>query len=154
MSDDVPTPAGGDTHGAVPAPGRERGVDADPIVDWARTGRRVRTTGIAVAVAVVLAWVLAGLLGDGLRLADLGDWVGLGLGVMVVVEVVVVGGAAVRAERRAAQRGERLGSRDVGLLPPLVRRRRRGPAGPGGGVDGSATADAGAGEEHGGDRGA
>lgn len=90
----------------------------DGIVDWHRTARRVRRVGAAVVVLVVAAWVVAGLAGDGLRLADLGDWVGLGLGIMVVTEVVVVGGAAVRAERRAAVRGERLGSRDVGLLPP------------------------------------
>lgn len=108
------------------------------IVDWARTGRRIRVSAVAVATLVVVAWLVTGLLGDGLRLADLGDWVGLGLGVMVLVELVVVGGAAVRAERRAAVRGERLGSEDVGLLPPRPRvprstepdRPADGPAGP------------------------
>lgn len=103
-------------------PVRADRLDGDGrIVDWERTGRRVRTSAVVIAVLVVLAWVVAGLAGDGIRLADLGGWVGLGLGVMVVTEVVVVGGAAVRAERRAAVRGERLGSEDVGLLPPRPR---------------------------------
>lgn len=92
------------------------------LVDWARTGRRVRATAAVVAVLVVVGWLVAGLLGDGVRLADLGDWTGLGLGIVVVSEVVVVGRAAVRAERRAAVRGERLGSEDIGLLPPRLPR--------------------------------
>ncbi len=98
------------------------------LVDWRTTGRRVRLTAATVGVLVLLGWLVAGLLGDGLALGDLGDWVGLGLGVVVVGEVVVVGSAAVRAERRAAVRGERLAGSDVGLLPPRIRRRR--PAGP------------------------
>lgn len=99
----------------------EHGAE-DGIVDWTRTGRRVRTTAAVVAVVVVVAWLVTGLVGDGIRLADLGDWVGLGLGVVVVGEVLVVGTAAVRAERRAAVRGERLGSDDIGLLPPRIPR--------------------------------
>lgn len=105
------------------------GTGPGGLVDWRATGRRVRLTAAAVAVLVVLAWLVAGLLGDGVALADLGDWIGLGLGVVVLGEVVVVGGAAVRAERRAAVRGERLSGSDVGLLPPRIRgRTSAGPA--------------------------
>ena len=107
-----------DQPGAGGRVGDDLVVGEGRIVDWERTGRRVRTSAAVIAALVVVVWLVAGVVGDGIRFADLGDWLGLGLGVMVVTEVVVVGGAAVRAERRAAVRGERLGSEDVGLLPP------------------------------------
>jgi hypothetical protein len=40
------------------------------------------------------------------------------------VEFVVVGGSALRGMLRAGERGERLASGDVMLLPPQVRRKR------------------------------
>ncbi len=99
------------------------GLEDEPqgIMDWNGTARRIRRIGVVVVVGVLVGWLTSGLLGDGLRLGALGDWVGLGLGVIVLSEIVVVGTAAVRAERRAAVRGERLSSGDVGLLPPRIR---------------------------------
>lgn len=91
------------------------------LVDWGRTGRRMRASAIVLGVLVVVAWVVLALLGDGFSLRTLGGLVGLGLAVMFVVELVVVGGAALRGMLRAGERGERLSSQGVGLLPPRIR---------------------------------
>lgn len=91
------------------------------LVDWGRTGRRVRAVATVLGVGALVAWVLLSLLGDGFDLRTLGGLVGLALGVLFVAEVVVVGGAAVRGMLRAGERGERLASQGVGLLPPRIR---------------------------------
>ncbi len=91
------------------------------IVDWERTGRRVRRSALVIGVLVLVVWLVTGLTGEGLTLAGLGGWVGFGLGAMVFAELIVVGTAAMQAERRAARQGERLSRPDVGLLPPRVR---------------------------------
>lgn len=97
---------------------------ADPgavgLVDWGRTGRRVRTSVLVLGGAVLVAWVVVSLLGDGFDARTLGGLVGLALAVLFVVELVVVGGAAVGGLLRAGERGERLASRGVGLLPPRL----------------------------------
>ena len=107
------------THGA-PSPQE----DEVHLVDWRRTALRVRRSVLVLGALVVLGWLVTGLLGDGLRLGALGGWVGLGMAVLFVVEVVVVGGAAVRGMLRAGAEGERLAGSDVGLLPTRWRRRR------------------------------
>ncbi len=97
-----------------------------PIVDWRRTAHRLRRVLVVIAAVVVAVWVGLGIAGDGFGLARLAELAGLGLLVAFVGEVVVVGGSAVRGMLTAGERGERLASADVSLLPPQLTRRRRG----------------------------
>lgn len=90
------------------------------LVDWGRTGRRVRASVLVLTALVLLAWVVVSLAGDGFDLATLGGLVGLAFIVLFVVELVVVGGAALRGMLRAGERGERLSSEGVGLFPPRM----------------------------------
>jgi hypothetical protein len=103
--------------------------DGSSIVDWTRTIRRLRRTlfglfGVVVAAFAVLSAARGRI--DPLLLAEL---VGLALLVAFAVEVVVVGGAAFKGMLAAGERGERLASQDVGLLPPQILRRARGQSG-------------------------
>jgi len=103
--------------------------DSSGIVDWARTARRLRRTlfgllGLVAGSFVVLSAADGRL--DPLLLAEL---IGLALLVAFAIEVVVVGGAALRGMLAAGERGERLASQDVGLLPPQILRRARGQVG-------------------------
>ena len=91
------------------------------LVDWGRTGRRVRTSVLVLTAVVLGLWTVLSLLGGGFELRTLGGLVGLALALLFLVELVVVGGAALRGMLRAGERGERLSSGDVGLLPPRVR---------------------------------
>lgn len=91
------------------------------LVDWGRTGRRVRTSVAVLTGGVLVAWVVLSLAGGGFDAGTLGGLVGLAVTALFVVEVVVVGGAALRGMLRAGERGERLSSRGVGLLPPRIR---------------------------------
>ena len=52
---------------------------------------------------------------------------GLALALLFVAEVVIVGGSALRGMLAAGERGDRLASSDVSLLPPQLTRRRRDP---------------------------
>lgn len=90
------------------------------LVDWRRTGTRMRSSVLVLGALVMTAWVVLGLVGDGFDLGTLGGLLGLALAVLFVVELVVVGGAALRGMLRAGERGERLASRGVGLLPPRM----------------------------------
>lgn len=107
--------------GHVEAPG-------DPfvgrLVDYRATARRMRKSAAVLFLAALGAWLITGL-GDGLTATGLAGWVGLALGGMFVVEVVVVGGSALRGMLRAGESGERLAAGDVGILPPQLRRRLR-----------------------------
>lgn len=101
------------------------------LVDHARIARRLRRWLALLVLATLVAWLVGGLLGDGPTLRDLAGLGGVALLLALLVEVVVVGGAAVAAALRAGERGDRLASDDVTLLPPQVRgrlRRGRGPA--------------------------
>lgn len=114
--------SGADAPRAHRSPVRGAGAAADDpgavgLVDWGRTGRRVRTSVLVLAGAVLVAWVAVSLLGDGFDAGTLGGLVGLAMALLFVVELVVVGGAALRGMLRAGERGERLASRGVGLLP-------------------------------------
>lgn len=93
-----------------------------PLLDWARVGRRIGWSAAALGTLAVVAWLVVGLASGGPSLGELGGYLGLAAGGLFVAEVVVVGGAAVRALLRAGERGERLAQRDVGLLPPQVTR--------------------------------
>lgn len=90
------------------------------LVDWARTGRRVRASVLVLTALVLTAWVLLALSGGGFDLGTLGGLVGLAFVALFVVELVVVGGAALRGMLRAGERGERLSSQGVGLFPPRM----------------------------------
>lgn len=93
-----------------------------PLLDWARIGRRVGWSAAALGAVAVLAWLVIGVSTGGPDLGDLGGYLGLALAGMFVVELVVVGGAAVGALLRAGERGDRLAQGDVGLLPPQLSR--------------------------------
>lgn len=136
---DPALPEAGPPEAGLPDPGLPDGELPDvevedpvaapgpPIVDWGRTGRRIRRIALVLGGLVLTVWVVAGFVRDaGFELRLLGELVGLALLVAFVAEVVVVGGAAVVGMLRAGERGERLAGSDVSLLPPQLRRRRRG----------------------------
>lgn len=100
------------------------GPTLPPVVDYAATWHRIRRSLLAVGALVVVGWALLGLLGDGWSLRTLAELVGLGLLAAFVIEVVVVGGSALRGLLAAGERGDRLASGDVSLLPPQLGRRR------------------------------
>lgn len=99
----------------------------EPLIDWARLGRRVGITAAVLGGLSVVLWLVTGVAGDGVRLSGLFAWIGGALLAMFVAEVVIVGGSAVRAMLRAGERGERLARGDVGMLPPQLTGRRAGP---------------------------
>jgi hypothetical protein len=99
-----------------PAPG---------IVDWHRTGRRLRRQAVVIVGLVAVAWLVLGVAGGGLTLRSLAELFGLGVLVAIAGEVLIVGGAALRGMLDAGERGHRLSSSDVSLLPPQVTRRLR-----------------------------
>jgi hypothetical protein len=98
---------------------------APRVVDWPRTVRRLRRSLLVIGVLVLAAWVGLGLAQGALSLRLLAELTGLGLLASFLVEVVVVGGGAVRGLLAAGERGERLAGGDVSLLPPQLTRRRR-----------------------------
>ena len=100
------------------------------LVDHARLGRRLRRWLGLLVVATLVAWLVGGVLGDGPTLRDLAGLAGVAVLLALLVEVFIVGGAAVAAALRAGERGERLAAPDVSLVPPQVAarlRRRRAP---------------------------
>lgn len=113
---------------AGPAATPDRGVlppPADPpIVDFSRAARRVRRSALVLGSLALAGWLVTGLVAGGPVVSDLGAWGGLALFGMFLVEVVVVGGSALRGMVNAGDRGERLAGGDVGLLPPQMTRRR------------------------------
>lgn len=94
------------------------------LLDHARIGRRIRRWLAFLSVATLAAWLIGGIVGGGPTLQGLAGLVGVALLLAVLVEIVVVGGAAVGAALRAGAQGERLAAPDVALLPPQLRRRR------------------------------
>lgn len=80
----------------------------------------MRASVLVLGVGVLVTWTVLALLGDGFDVRTLGGLLGLAAAVLFVVELVVVGGAALRGMLRAGGRGERLASRGVGLLPPRM----------------------------------
>lgn len=100
--------------------------DERPLIDWARTGRRLRRVAAFLTILVVVAWVVIGFAGaSGFQLRLLGELAGLGLLVAIAAEVVIVGSVALAGMLRAGERGERLAGSDVSLLPPQLRRGQR-----------------------------
>ncbi|MFT5222260.1 MAG: hypothetical protein ACI867_000559 [Glaciecola sp.] len=93
----------------------------DSVVDFSRLGRRLGRTAAVLGALVVVGWV-ASIAVNGADLGLLMNLFGLGLGLMFVAEVVIVGGSALRGMLRAGQRGDRLASSGVGILPPQLSR--------------------------------
>lgn len=106
------------------------------LIDWTRTARRLRRVLTGLALLVLATFVLLSVVRGEASSALLAELVGLALLVAFAIEVVVVGGSALRGLLTAGERGERLASADVGLLPPQVLRRAQGR--PGCGPDGCA----------------
>jgi hypothetical protein len=96
------------------------------LIDHARLGRRLRRWLALLVVATLVAWLVGGVLGDGPTLRGLAGLAGVAVLLALLVEVFIVGGAAVAAALRAGERGERLASADVSLVPPQVAARLRG----------------------------
>jgi hypothetical protein len=100
------------------------------LIDHARLASRLRRWLVLLLAATLLAWLIGGALDGGPTLQGLAGLFGVALLLALLVEVLVVGGAAVGAALRAGERGERLASSDVSLIPPQVAarlRRRRAP---------------------------
>lgn len=105
-------------------PGTAAPAEAHGIVDFRRTARRLRLGVAVVALSVVSVWgVLAAT--SGASPWVLAELAGLGLLILFVLEVVVVGGAALRGLLAAGDRGDRLAAGDVSLVPPQLTRRAR-----------------------------
>lgn len=98
------------------------------LIAWAATARRLRRIALVLAAVIVATFVLLSAQRGEVAWSLLGELLGLGLLTAFMIEVVVVGGTAFRAMLTAGERGERLASEDVGLLPPQVLRRARGQA--------------------------
>ncbi len=96
------------------------------ILDWSGTARRLRRIALVLAAVLGLTFIVLSAQRGEVAWSLLGELLGIGLLVTFVIEVVVVGGTAFRAMLTAGERGERLASQDVGLLPPQVLRRARG----------------------------
>lgn len=110
-----------------------------PIVDLSRTARRLRLSFTLLGTVVVAVFAVASLTGGTAAWALLAELVGLALLTAFVVEVVVVGGSALKGMLAAGARGERLARDDVSLIPPQLLRRARGE--PGCGPAGCAVVD-------------
>lgn len=96
------------------------------LVDYPRIARRLRRSLILLGTATIVLWLIGGALDGGLALQGLTELAGVAVLLALLLEVFVVGGAAVGGALRAGGRGERLASDDVALVPPQLRRRRRG----------------------------
>jgi hypothetical protein len=94
------------------------------LIDHGRIARRLRRWLVLLLVATTGAWLLGGLLGDGPTLKGFAELLGVAVLLALLVEVLVVGGAAVGALLRAGARGDRLSSSDVSLVPPQMMRGR------------------------------
>ena len=117
-------PAGASAPSAAPEPPPETA----PLIDWGRTGRRLRRVVLVLTVVVIVGWIAIGTTSDaGFRLRVLGELTGLALLVAIAAEILIVGSVALAGMLRAGERGDRLAGSDVSLLPPQVRRGRRDP---------------------------
>lgn len=101
-------------------------ADGGGLIDWTRTALRLRRILLALGAVVLVVFVVLSIAEGAFRPSRLGELVGFALLLAFGIEVVVVGGSALRGMLTAGERGERLASADVGLLPPQVIRRARG----------------------------
>jgi hypothetical protein len=110
---------------ACPPHGPDQPDPPHGLVDWHRTGRRLRRQAVVILALVVVAWLVLGLRTGGPTGRTLAELSGLGVLLAVASELVIVGGAAVKGLLVAGDRGDRLAAADVSLLPPQVSRRLR-----------------------------
>jgi hypothetical protein len=103
------------------------------LVDYGRTARRLRRSLVLLSLATLVLWLIGGAVRGGLTLRALIELSGVALLLALLVEFLIVGGAALGGALRAGGRGERLASADVRLVPPQLHgrfeafSRRRGP---------------------------
>lgn len=95
-----------------------------PLLDFRPLAVRLQAVAGVLAVATLVAIVVDGLR-NGLSFAIMGRWIGLFVAVVLVVAAVSVAVHALAGLGAAGRRGERLGSDDVRMAPPVPRRRRR-----------------------------
>jgi hypothetical protein len=122
---DRPTPAASEAVGRGEPADAVDGDEDHHLVDWARTGRRLRRQAVILGTLVLVAWVVVAVRDGGLSGRTLAELVGVGVLLAIAAEIVIVGGAALRGMLAAGERGERLAQQDVSLLPPQVTRRLR-----------------------------
>lgn len=94
----------------------------EPIVPFADTARRMRRFGIVLLCFLSVTVLARGVAAGNLTVSLVGESVGIALLVALAGEVIIVGTAAVRGARSAAQSGQRLSRTDVALIPPQVGR--------------------------------
>lgn len=92
-------------------------------MDWRRIRRRLPRVGLLATATTVLGVAVSWGLMGGLSVTAGWLWVGIGALLLIVGAVLVVSVSAMRGMLRAGDRGERLASGDVGVLPPQVRGR-------------------------------
>lgn len=126
MSDPAPDPTPEPRHDEQRAqrPDDQR-AERPPVVDFHATARRLRWILGVIGSAVVALFVVRGIVDGAFEPRLLAELLGIGVLLAFAVEVVVVGGAALRGMLTAGERGDRLASDDVALLPPQLRRGRR-----------------------------
>ncbi len=92
------------------------GADGSRLVDFRAVPARLPR-----AIGVLAGFAFAGVVVDGLvrglTFATMGLWLGIFLLAAVLTTAAMVAMSAIGAADRAGQRGERLGSPDVGLTP-------------------------------------
>ncbi|HKJ56929.1 MAG TPA: hypothetical protein VJ978_13180 [Nitriliruptoraceae bacterium] len=91
------------------------------LVDWGLAGRRLALSAVVLLAVALGAWIVTSLVVGAWRPGVLGNFVGLALVGVFLVEIWVVGGSALRGMLRAGEAGHRLAGSDVGLLPPQLR---------------------------------
>jgi hypothetical protein len=122
--DRVPTSSGPDATPHRPPGSHERHERPD-LVDWHRTGRRLRRQAVFILILVVVTWLVLGLRAGGPTVRTFAELFGVGVLLAIASEIVIVGGAALKGLLVAGDRGDRLAGADVSLLPPQVSRRLR-----------------------------
>ncbi len=110
------------TGGGAAAPGADDAAVAPALVDWGLAGRRLIWSGAVLLALAVGAWIVTSLVAGSWQAGVLGNFVGLALAGVFLVEIWVVGGSALRGMLHAGEAGHRLAGSDVGLLPPQLRR--------------------------------
>ena len=107
------------TGGSPPAAGDQA------LLDFAKLVRRLFWIAVVLAAVAVAGAVIQGLVA-GLTFGVLVQWGALYAVAVVVVGAITIAVHALRGAGRARQRGERLSSDDVGLIPSQATERWRG----------------------------
>lgn len=95
--------------------------EADGLIDWTVVSRQVGAA-LAAASGLAVLGTVAGVVAGSPLGAAAGRWSGIGGLVFALTAVGLVAFSALRGVARVGDRGERLAGRDVGMLPPQVRR--------------------------------